>query len=71
MTLRLRCRLRPPVGVVGVMVGWCPLFFRASLYAGMALLNSSESQDSEEILLVMDLEMCLMTVGGWFDWTLI
>ena len=64
MTLRLRCRLLLPVVADGIMVGWCPLFSNASLYAGIALLNSYGLQDNEDILLVIDTGICLMTLGG-------
>ena len=37
---------------------------------GMALLNSSLLLDKLEILLLMDLGTCLITDGGWFEWTL-
>ena len=64
VTFLLRCLLVFVVGVAGWGVGWCPLFSRASLYAGIALLNSSVLQDSEAILLVMALGNCLIMFGG-------
>ena len=40
----------------------------ASVYAGIALLNSSPLQDNDDILLVMAAGSCFMMVGGWLDW---
>ena len=48
-----------------------PLDFRASLYNCEDLLNSFESQDKFEILLLFEAGICLITEGGWLDLALL
>ena len=48
-------------------VGGCPLALRAFSYSGLALLKISLFDELSDSLLLIELGICLMTVGGWFE----
>ena len=67
--LRLRLRLSLAYGsdcVSGIKAGFScnPHLFKASLYVPMLFLKTSSFDENLEILLLMDLGICFLVLGG-------